>query len=157
LRELLPQLTHLSAYVSIRQHTSAYVSIRQHTSAYVSIRPLPRELLPQLTDLFAHLLSLRHEGVNLRVTGAKARAHLRQHKSAYFSIRQHEGDNLRVTDAKARAPLRQQGQYLYFCTSKASKLSTCASTPPRTRDTSSSACASACERSSRSLSICSRQ
>jgi hypothetical protein len=53
----------------------------------VSTRPLPREQLPQLTDLFAQLLSLRLEGDNLRVTDAKARAHLRQHTSAYVSIR----------------------------------------------------------------------
>ncbi len=32
------QVTHTSAYVSIRLHTSAYVSIRLHTSAYVSMR-----------------------------------------------------------------------------------------------------------------------
>ncbi len=32
--EAVLELSHTSAYVSIRQHTSAYVSIRQHTSAY---------------------------------------------------------------------------------------------------------------------------
>jgi hypothetical protein len=80
------------AYVSIRQHTSAYVSMRQHTSAYVSIR--------QHTSAYVSI---------------------RQHTSACVSIRQHTSD---ARDCEPE-PLQLVGllrQYLYFCTSKASKL-----------------------------------
>jgi hypothetical protein len=90
----------------LRQHTSAYVSIRQHTSAYVSIRP---------------------------------------HTTAYVSIRQHTGHTGRSapslsrpspSDANALRPLAAwhlRCQHLYFCSSKASKLSTARSDTQRLR------------------------
>jgi hypothetical protein len=58
----------MTAYVSIRQHMSAYVSIRrmrQHTSAYVSI--------------LARLAPISRGPTRV----------IRQHTSAYASIRQH--------------------------------------------------------------------
>jgi hypothetical protein len=85
----------LAAYVSIRQHTPAYVSIRQHMPAYVSIR--------QHTSAYVSI---------------------RQHPSAYVSIRQlhHLGDG--NVGELGSLDVHAQSQYLYFCTSKASKLST---------------------------------
>jgi hypothetical protein len=99
-----------SAYVSVRPHTSAYVSIRPHTSACVSIRP-----------------------------HTSAYVSIRQNTSAHVSIRQH---TCAVILSKLSAPLtappvtpppvpltaslslapRLSCQYLYFCTSKASKV-----------------------------------
>jgi hypothetical protein len=75
---------HTSAYVSIRQHTSAYVSIRQHTSAYVSIRiriPSRRGLGGRDRD---GPLAARTPRKPPRCT-----CRIRQHTSAYVSIRQH--------------------------------------------------------------------
>jgi hypothetical protein len=104
-----------TAYVSMRQHTSAYVSIRQHASAYVSMR--------QHTS--AHVRIRQHASAYVSMRQhASAYVSIRQHTSAYVSIRQH-------TSGRRRGCLRQtdkrqtQRQYLYFCTSKASKLSTC--------------------------------
>jgi hypothetical protein len=106
---------HTSAYVSIRRHTSAYVSIRQHTSAYVSIR--------QHTSAFV--------GVPFAYTEKEG------HTSAYVSIRQHTsvfvdvpfayteeeglGDGILGLNCCDRGS-RCSRQYLYLCTSKASKL-----------------------------------
>jgi hypothetical protein len=79
-------------YVSIRQHTSAYVSIRHHTSAYVSI-------CQHMSAYFS----------------------MRQHMSAYVNIRQHTSD-ARDCEPEPLQPVGLLRQYLYFCTSKASKL-----------------------------------
>jgi hypothetical protein len=55
---------------------------------------------------------------------------IRQHTSAYVSIRQHtsanceECEGANENDAEDVLELAQR-QYLYFCTGKASKLSTC--------------------------------
>jgi hypothetical protein len=91
----------------MRQHTSAYVSIRRHTSAYDGIR------------LHASC------GWRWLISGricqhTSAYVSIRQHTSAYVSIRQH-------TMAEIWSPYSLHAstcQYLYFCTSKASKLST---------------------------------
>jgi hypothetical protein len=89
--------------VSMRQST--YVSIRQHTSAYVSIR--------QHTSAYVSI---------------------RQHASAYVSIRQNTLAFWLFCVQLQRDPTHYSAltcqlvrcPYLYFCTSKASKLSTCA-------------------------------
>jgi hypothetical protein len=101
----------MSAYVSIRQHSSAYVSIRQHTSAYVSIR--------QHSSAFVSI---------------------RQHTSAYVSIRQHTSAYIPSSASSSgrfiRTPRRRLlRQYLYCCTSKASKLSTVTVAAPPTHQT----------------------
>jgi hypothetical protein len=73
--------------------------MRQHTSAYVSMR--------QHSSAFVSI---------------------RQHTSAYVSIRQHTaggGGGCRLRAAARSAACAAQRQYLYFGTSKASKLSTC--------------------------------
>jgi hypothetical protein len=102
---LCPTSSMSTAYVSIRQHrqhASAYVSIRQHTSACVSIR--------------------QH---------ASAYVSIRQHTSAYVSTRQYLfffGLLILpvVTPVQVAVYIvRLLRQYLYCCTSKASKLSTC--------------------------------
>jgi hypothetical protein len=126
-----------SVYVSIRRHTCVYfrrassyslilLSIRQHTSAHVSIR--------QLTSAYTHtyLHSLQTSKLIL--------AHIAQHTSAYVSIRQHTHIHTCIRFRRASSyslislssPNPQISgaaeptcQYLYFCTSKASKLSTC--------------------------------
>jgi hypothetical protein len=83
--------------------SSAYVSIRQHTSAYVSIR-----------------LQVRNEKLLAR-----------HHTSAYVSMRQHTSAYVRHTSAYNEQLLargvavERVCNYWYFCTSKASKLSTC--------------------------------
>ncbi len=74
--------------------------IRQHTSAYVRIR--------QHSSAY---VSIRQH--------TSAYVSIRQHTSAYVSIRMKEADFI------SRACTHfLRGQYLYFCTSKASKLST---------------------------------
>jgi hypothetical protein len=87
--------------VSIRQHTSAYVSIRQHTSlsTWKSSRGGYSRLYQRL-----HLS-------------------IRQHTSAYVSIRQHTPSRGGYSRLYQRLHLLRSS-YLYFCTSKASKLST---------------------------------
>ena len=73
-----------------------YVSIRPHTSAYVSIR--------------------QHTSAYIRI---------RQHTPAYIRIRQHgRGEVVRDKRVSSRTAQLLR-QYLYFCTGKASKLSTC--------------------------------
>jgi hypothetical protein len=73
---------------------AAYVSIRQHTSAYVSIR--------QHTSAYVSI---------------------RQHTSAYVSVCQHDSEQ---HDERGKHTLECAAvrQCSYFCTSKASKLST---------------------------------
>jgi hypothetical protein len=94
----------------IRQHTSAYVSIRQHTSAYVEVHMYPCRLyLPHLHT--SAYVSIRQH--------TSAYDSIRQHTSAYVSIRMKEADFISCTCTHFL-----RGQYLYFCTSKASKLST---------------------------------
>jgi hypothetical protein len=96
--------------VSIRQHTSAYVpracGTCQHTSAYVSIR--------------------QHTSASVSIIASSMWT-----SSAYVSIRQHASAYLPracetcqpVRDGRAGSLcLLSMCQYLYFCTSKASKL-----------------------------------
>jgi len=91
-----------TAYVRIRQHTSAYVCMSathslcslQHTSAYVRIR--------------------QHTSAYVRI---------RPHTSACVSIRQHTSACMSATRSSCSLT-GQLRQHLYFCTSKASKVST---------------------------------
>ena len=104
---------HTSAYVSIRQHTSerirqhtsecirqhtsAYASMRQHTPVHVSIRawymrpPGARRLSPGFHTRNVAISGrgpvLRFIAPMLAVIGLQQR--IRQHTSAYVSIRQH--------------------------------------------------------------------
>jgi hypothetical protein len=95
----------------IRQHTSAYVTayvsirhcIRQHTSAYVSIR--------QHTS--AHVSTRQN---------TSAYVSIRQHTPAYVRLRQTGRRIFGLSVSSATKLLRCQ--YLYFCTSNASKVST---------------------------------
>ncbi len=74
----------LRAYVSIRQHTSAGDSIRQHTSAYVSIRTIVEAALGLRAYTHARVTWI------VQQEGQYACWHsIRQHTSAYVSIRQH--------------------------------------------------------------------
>jgi hypothetical protein len=75
------------AYVSIRQHTSAYVSIRQHTSGPArevgvacECAEVTREM-PAFVDFTANPTYMRQH--------TSAYVSIRQHTSAYVSIRQH--------------------------------------------------------------------
>jgi hypothetical protein len=144
--------TSTSAYVRIRQHTSAYVrqehrgpccqhtsayvydSIRQLTSAYVSIRQhkfdKSIEALAvstrQHTSTSAYVRIRQHTSAYVR---QEHRGPCCQHTSAYIfvSIRPHTSAYVRIRSTRASRPLLQTQrllrQYLYFCTSKASKLS----------------------------------
>jgi hypothetical protein len=117
---------HTSAYVSIRQHTSAYVSIRQrmphlsqrsavprqHMSAYVSIR--------QHTSAYASVCHTLPP--DARMLQLSAYVSIRQHTSAYATPVAAQRRAARRADA---AVVQVQRQHLYFCTSKASKMSTC--------------------------------
>ncbi len=85
----------LAAYVSIRQHTSAYVSVRQHTSESVSIR--------QHTSAYG-----QQQQLGLSVHAARKRLRRRL-----------------LRGLRASRSTSSTCQYLYFCTSKASKPSTC--------------------------------
>ena len=93
--------------------TSASVSIRQHPSAYVSIR--------QHTSAYVSI---------------------RQHTSAYVSIRQRTSAYVsichRVAAGLVQLLQRLLRQYLYCCTSKASKSSTFAPSASRRKLRSSS-------------------
>jgi hypothetical protein len=78
----------------IRQHTSAYVSIRQHTSAYVSIRTSRPSCMPARRPV-TRMMSCPFSGGRSDVMRSRSSTALtccdsiRQHKSAYGSIRQH--------------------------------------------------------------------
>jgi hypothetical protein len=113
-----------------------YASIRQHTSAYVSIRHTDELACPAPTFQASHPAA--HTSAFVRI---------RQHTSAYVSIRQRTSylhqhskrlktsriqqhcsascySKTRPSDPKSRQRCTlEQRQYLYFCTSKASKLS----------------------------------
>ncbi len=89
--------------VSTRQHTSAYVSISQHT----------------LSEEFEE--ERRERKVVLHTS---AHVSIRQHTSAYVSIRPHTSA-YEVERCQREVALRILLRYLYFCTSKASKVSTC--------------------------------
>jgi hypothetical protein len=122
---------HTSAFVSIRQHSSAYVSIRQHTSAYVSIRQHTSErclCMPSATSAYVSIRQHPSASVSIRAKGAcvcRLPVSIRQHTSAYVSIRQHTSAYVREVLVHDSAKTGTQTcQYLYFCTSKASKLST---------------------------------
>ncbi len=87
---------HTSAFVSIRQHTSAYVSIRQHTSAYVSI---PVSCLKTGTNTSPPKPTAVTNSLPLGIFPfSRGGAWKRERRVAH-------------------------SQYLHFCTSKASKLS----------------------------------
>ncbi len=124
---------HTSAYVSIRQHTSAYVSIRQHTSAYVSIRSVLH------AGCITSTLSVSSSNASCSASHASAYvsilqlSSIRQHPSASVSIpAQHRiepgqsqllatrTELIHMFERLSRYSLRQ---YVYFCASKASKLS----------------------------------
>jgi hypothetical protein len=89
---------------------TAYVSIRQHTSAYVKNADTPeeREDDEDTADIVARL---------------SASVSIRQHPSASVSI-QHTEERERYEDTDSRYCRTPARQYLSFCTSKASKLST---------------------------------
>jgi hypothetical protein len=88
---------HTSAYVSIRQHTSAYVSIRPHASAYRSAYVSRRQRLREGVTEGAVCERLRERCVRglghgtlsrLQARTSSSRISIRQHTSAYVSIRQ---------------------------------------------------------------------
>jgi hypothetical protein len=88
-----------ASYVSIRQHTSAFVSIR--TSAYASAgAAIMRKLVQRAPSICRRIVYSRHRRVELTIlpSGEAVRPHI-------------------------RLATRILCQYLYFCTSKASKLS----------------------------------
>ncbi len=115
---------HMSAYVSICQHTSAYVRIRQH-----ACKP------PGRTK--GNSAERKQAGIRQHTS---AYVSIRQHTSAYVGIRRHTSSYAQAVSVRTSRPAgrtkgksaqqrkqagrRQQRQYLYFCTSKASKLST---------------------------------
>ena len=114
-------------------HMSAYVSIRRHTAAGHATHAAARTLTPPPSPappLLAHRHTSAYVGIRqhtsayVSIPAPPLRA--RQHTSAYVSIRQH---------TSAYASIRQRGvshrrstRCPYFCTGKASKLSTCSST-----------------------------
>ena len=108
-----------------RTVTSAYVHIRQHTSAYVS-RPAQAASWE-----LAYLGAAQSRGCAGQLPAAPS--HARLHTSVYVSIRQHQYTSAYVARLRrstascafSRAPvLFLLRQYLYFCTSTASTLST---------------------------------
>ncbi len=106
---------HSPADVSIRQHTSAYVSIRQHASAYVSIR--------QHTSAYvAHSLLLCH--LSQQTRPAPRASETQPCPCRPLCLPASPARCARALHAGA------QRQNLYFCTSKASQMST---EPPRGR------------------------
>ncbi len=148
---------HTSAYVSIRQlagverheHPLRYVrlveSIRQHASAYVSIRQrtcverhehplrhvrlvdalLLRQYLYSGTSKTSKLMPVsRDASIRCRVRLVES---IRQHTSAYVCRGTHPLPYVRLVDAL------EERQYLYSCTSKASKLNTCSMPSMRSR------------------------
>jgi hypothetical protein len=94
------------AYVSIRQHTSAYVSRRKRCALRLQ-RP-PRPCIRQHTSAYASIRQHTSAGASDAPYACSARL-----GPAYVSIRQHT--SLRPWTQLLR-------QYLYFCTSKTSKL-----------------------------------
>jgi hypothetical protein len=112
---------HLSAFVSICQHLSAFVSICQHLSAFVSIR--------QHTSARSTPAERQHLVVPFHAMDLLADC--RQHTPAYVSIRQHTSAlSFHAMDLLADWRLLRC-QYLYFCTSTASKVSNLTSAPPQ--------------------------
>jgi hypothetical protein len=112
------QLKHLqrgpSAYVSICQHTPAYACIRQHTSAYASIRQL-KHLQGRSYSLPAACPRSLRIRINKRIENNDVR-----------------GDATLAHALNKVVPLQLlRCQYLYFCISKASKLTSAAT--PRSR------------------------
>jgi hypothetical protein len=80
-------LRHAFCYCSRPQHTSAYVSIRQHTSAYVShLKAYALFDMLFVTALVRKLLLPVRGPLEKLVLQCVS---IRQHTSAYFSIRQH--------------------------------------------------------------------
>jgi hypothetical protein len=133
---------HLLGRGSGSEHTSAYVAIRQCTRqrqrAYVSIRQphllgrgsgservLPREHPHRLHLHTSACVSVRqHTSAYVSIRQhTSACVSMRQHISAYVSVRQQASAYVSIPQHTC-AP--QAYQYLYFGTSKASKLSTSA-------------------------------
>jgi hypothetical protein len=104
---VLPEINlrqHTPAYVSIRQHTSAYVSIRQHASAYVSMH-LPAQMAMVQTPPSCPVSTFLHTSVSrstpppsttiilchtrMLASNEPEKTRIRQHTSAYVSMRQH--------------------------------------------------------------------
>jgi hypothetical protein len=120
----------MSAYASIRQHTPAYVSIRQHTSAYLwsgSVVRRSRSHWSKLMDPSRTGGAGTPPPSSPVSSRAPAYASIRQHTSAYVSIRQ------RLAQARPPPPpprrlerlqLRRACQYLYFCTRKCASICT---------------------------------
>ena len=119
---------HASAYVCIRLHTSAYVCMRLHASACVSIRLHTSACVSIRQHASAYVSMCLH---------ASACVCMRQHTSAYLGRRLCAcqpngcGASTRCTSSRVSmrtfVPVKLQlltRQYVYFCTSKASKLST---------------------------------
>ncbi len=90
---------HTSAYVSIRQHTSAYVSIRQHTYRVVDGCEEEEEMdLIQQTESLSRSVTSAYISIQ-HTSASRHRACLvllRQHTSAYVSIRQHTSASSRL-------------------------------------------------------------
>jgi hypothetical protein len=123
---------HTSAYVSIRQHTSAHVSIRQHTSAYVSIRLSPRP--GRRVAFWFHIctsvpvkqvvnFNIRQHTAATRLAGALGPVFV----LLYGKASSKQGIYQVVAPKAVNLICHGFGgerQYSYFCTSKASKMST---------------------------------
>ena len=114
------------AYVSIRQHTSAYVRICQDTSAFLS-------LARTMTHAHQYAASgiQRYEDKHIRTAvHISMRTHIQKHEDNIYSStrRGRVEESLAQPPPSPRSSLRSEErlvrQYLYFCTSKASKLST---------------------------------
>jgi hypothetical protein len=124
----------------VRQHTSAYVSIRQHTSAYVSIRQLFHSGLDRhICDGLCRLACLAPTLVSVSLSRADdtcdvARSRvpinpllvplarpldgcgsIRQHTSAYVSIRQHSSGGLwRDSLKQTKNKFKRRAIYIYI-------------------------------------------
>jgi hypothetical protein len=105
------------AYVSKRQQTSANVSKRQQTSANVSIRQHTSANVSKRQHTSAHVTRLR-----VHVTRGFGGSPERMPATSLFGANIHQ----------------KTSQYLYFCTSTASKLSTCLMEPVYTNELSPS-------------------
>jgi hypothetical protein len=106
---------HTSAYVSIRQHTPAYVSIRQHTSAYLLAGLVEKPHCPQRIGLYSKNVS------SCTFVPAKQVNSVPVLRCTFVPVKQ--ANSVPVLGGPLKLGL-EVGQQLYFCTSKASKLST---------------------------------
>jgi hypothetical protein len=101
-------------------------SIRQHTSAYVAYVRLHLDVLQRKSPSI-HATDRTCHGVERELEAREHNAHclgppeVRTHTSAYVSLRQHTSHTSHTGPRPTAAP---QASVSYFCTSKASKLST---------------------------------